>query len=347
MEHSPLKPDHGNKHIQIEMIDSESPLRQSRLSNFQKLEVNILDEMKNDQEEEFDVEGTHFKEDDIETERNNTVVEVDNSGVRQKEISISDIKSCEEESSIGTPRTNGRELRTNRDLLTEIITRKDGGRKGGASHKAHMSYYHHMRRMKKRNLTMAVDTQLGLGSSFREKEEGPVYNDDLDCVMGDPSAKSVAGAPEKRWRKVSAKVRGDGLNRNHSKNKLQSERAKFGAVKKEFRSAFDVGLGLTDALEKRKTLGPANSNFSSKSSLMSARNDNDYNHPIGSGLALIKEQNSIISSLGRRKSLPESPSKLHQNLANSDIDMNEELIEEESILRETEDNNDLLISQSD
>ena len=58
--------------------------------------------------------------------------------------------------------------RTAKDLLTEIITRKDGGSKGGASHKAHMSYYNHMRRMKKKNHSMNLDDRLGFGMHKKE-----------------------------------------------------------------------------------------------------------------------------------------------------------------------------------
>ena len=74
---SPLKNGKDNrKAIKIEMMDSESPVRASRAGparkvsefqeqhqpHFKKLEVNILDEMKNGQEEEPDEGG------DIETE---------------------------------------------------------------------------------------------------------------------------------------------------------------------------------------------------------------------------------------------------------------------------------------
>lgn len=79
------------------------------------------------------------------------------------------------------------------DFLTEIMTRKDGGSKGGAMHKAHMSYYNHMRRMKKKTNSMALTLEstnnnnttlhleLGTGGN------GVVYsiNDDLECVLNE------------------------------------------------------------------------------------------------------------------------------------------------------------------
>ena len=42
-----------------------------------------------------------------------------------------------------------------KDLLTEIITRKDNKKKGGSSiFKAHQSFYNHMRRMRKATTAM-------------------------------------------------------------------------------------------------------------------------------------------------------------------------------------------------
>lgn len=339
-EQSPIKSDCKDdlRVIQIDMIDSESPVRTSRQSNFQKLEVNILSEIKNDQEE-------LLEEGDIETEVN-LCTQQDQSAQRKDEASFSESRSCA--SSVGTPRTSGRGdggARQKKDLLTEIITRKDGGGKGGASHKAHMSYYQHMRRMKKRNLTMALDTQQGLMTSYRihgaKEEELPVHNTDLDCVMVEAPVDAASEHASRRRPKVSARKLVDGgtLNRQASKNRLKSERARFGSLKREFRSAFDVGLEVKggDADARRQTLGGG----SSKSSIQ--QSNNAKHHPLGSGLALIREQNSMLSSLGRRKSLPESPDKLHRILADSEHNSNEEqLIEEESVKsgpRDMENNN--------
>ncbi len=47
-----------------------------------------------------------------------------------------------------------------RDILTEITTKKDGGPTGGAGHKAHMSYYNHMRRMNKKANSMGLNQDL-------------------------------------------------------------------------------------------------------------------------------------------------------------------------------------------
>lgn len=55
------------------------------------------------------------------------------------------------------------------------MTRKDGGSKGGMHNKAHMSFYSHVRKMKKAN-TLAIDSQ-----SNNNVEES--INQDLDCVF--------------------------------------------------------------------------------------------------------------------------------------------------------------------
>jgi hypothetical protein len=266
-EQSPIKSDCKDdlRVIQIDMIDSESPVRTSRQSNFQKLEVNILSEIKNDQDE-------LLEEVDIETEVN-LCTQQDQSAQRKEETSYSEIKSCA--SSVETPKTSGRGdggPRQKKDLLTEIITRKDGGGKGGASHKAHMSYYQHMRRMKKRNLTMALDSQQGLMTSFRAKEEEvPIHNTDLDCVMVEAPVDAASEHASRRRPKASAKKLADGstLNRQASKNRLKSERARFGSLKREFRSAFDVGLESKEGEvgARRQTLGEVSSHTLSKSSL--------------------------------------------------------------------------------
>lgn len=67
------------------------------------------------------------------------------------------------------------------DLLAEIVTRKDaGGSKskkvgGSAAFKAHMSYYNHMRRMKKK-----ASSNMMAGDSFTNFLLNPnaVVNDD-------------------------------------------------------------------------------------------------------------------------------------------------------------------------
>lgn len=64
------------------------------------------------------------------------------------------------------------------DLLTEIMTRKDGGSKGGAIHKAHMSHYNHLRRMKRKATSVAI----GYDSNFGA-ELAATINSDLDCVF--------------------------------------------------------------------------------------------------------------------------------------------------------------------
>jgi len=43
------------------------------------------------------------------------------------------------------------------NLLNEIITRKNGGAKGGNVHRAHIAHYTHIRNMKKKNLSMNID----------------------------------------------------------------------------------------------------------------------------------------------------------------------------------------------
>lgn len=58
------------------------------------------------------------------------------------------------------------------------MTKKDGGKKGGLPHKA---IFEHMRRMKKRNHSMALDPT----SAFGGFEEAAPMNGDLDCVMID------------------------------------------------------------------------------------------------------------------------------------------------------------------
>lgn len=67
------------------------------------------------------------------------------------------------------------------DLLTEIMTRKDGGSKGGAMHKAHMSHYNHLRRMKRKANSIA----LGYDTTF-QAELASNINSDLDCVFKEP-----------------------------------------------------------------------------------------------------------------------------------------------------------------
>jgi hypothetical protein len=84
-----------------------------------------------------------------------------------------------------------------KDLLTEIITRKDGGSKGGASHKAHMSYYNHMRRMKKKNHSMNLDHSLGFGMHKKE-QDNLMINSDLDCVMVEEVSRASSAINRKR-----------------------------------------------------------------------------------------------------------------------------------------------------
>ena len=84
-------------------------------------------------------------------------------------------------------------------MLTEIITRKDGGSKGGASHKAHMSYYNHMRRMKKKNNSMNLDSSLGFGMD--KKEQVNLINSDLDCVMVDDASRASSASNQNHTRK--------------------------------------------------------------------------------------------------------------------------------------------------
>jgi len=84
-----------------------------------------------------------------------------------------------------------------KDLLTEIITRKDGGSKGGASHKAHMSYYNHMRRMKKKNHSMHLDNSLGFGIHKKE-QDNLMINSDLDCVMVEEVSRASSAIIRKR-----------------------------------------------------------------------------------------------------------------------------------------------------
>ena len=62
------------------------------------------------------------------------------------------------------------------NFLTDLISRKDGGTKGGQSFKAHMSYYNHCRRMKQANLL----------SPDPDKPEACI-NTDLECVLDNPN----------------------------------------------------------------------------------------------------------------------------------------------------------------
>jgi hypothetical protein len=62
------------------------------------------------------------------------------------------------------------------DFLTDISVRKNGGSKGGSAYKAHMSYYSHIRKMKKRNLSMNIDDCLC-------KLDVTDINSDLECVI--------------------------------------------------------------------------------------------------------------------------------------------------------------------
>ena len=64
------------------------------------------------------------------------------------------------------------------DLLTEIMTRKNGGSKGGAVHKAHMSHYYHLRRMKRKANSIAIGYDTSFGTDLTVN-----INSDLDCVF--------------------------------------------------------------------------------------------------------------------------------------------------------------------
>ena len=69
------------------------------------------------------------------------------------------------------------------DLLTEIMTRKDGGSKGGAMHKAHMSHYNHLRRMKRKANSIALGYDTTFGAELMAN-----INSDLECVIKDQKA---------------------------------------------------------------------------------------------------------------------------------------------------------------
>ena len=58
------------------------------------------------------------------------------------------------------------------DLMSEIMTRKDGGSMESAMHKAYLSHYHHLRRMKKKSNSIAIGSELKAD-----------VNSDLDCVV--------------------------------------------------------------------------------------------------------------------------------------------------------------------
>lgn len=98
-------------------------------------------------------------------------------------------------------------------MLTEIITRKDGGSKGGASHKAHMSYYNHMRRMKKKNHSMG-ENGLGFGLSKKEQDLNFI-NSDLNCVMI-PDNSSRASSANRKVKSTRSET-GDNVNLNIQK----------------------------------------------------------------------------------------------------------------------------------
>ena len=95
---------------------------------------------------------------------------VQNTDIGEEEFGENESSESERESS-----NQSLKLKNGKDLLTEIITRKDGGSKGGMHNKAHMSFYSHVRKMKKAN-TLAIDSQ-----SNNNVEES--INQDLDCVF--------------------------------------------------------------------------------------------------------------------------------------------------------------------
>ena len=77
--------------------------------------------------------------------------------------------------------------------MAELITRKDGGSKGGAVHKAHMSYYNHMRRMKKKHRSMSICGETDIENDLSD------INSDLECVLQEPIVqKKNNRAPRKR-----------------------------------------------------------------------------------------------------------------------------------------------------
>lgn len=77
-------------------------------------------------------------------------------------------------------------------MLTEIATRKDGGGKksgGSAVFKAQMSFYSHMRRMKRKATSsmQAGDTAGNFNFNLRAGDDGnaSAFNSDLDCVVNE------------------------------------------------------------------------------------------------------------------------------------------------------------------
>ena len=140
-----------------------------------------------------------------------------------------------------------------KSLLTEIMTRKDGGSKGGASHKAHMSYYQHMRRMKKKNHSAVCDNGMGFGMPKKEQELN-LINSDLDCVL----------VPENTGNKIKSQRSdmGDIINTAQNKEaeaiynsiiKIKQDKIKFNKIKRGFKSMMNVDeTNDNDFLNKKK-----------------------------------------------------------------------------------------------
>jgi hypothetical protein len=82
-------------------------------------------------------------------------------------------------------------MKNGKDLLTEIITRKDGGSKGkNGFHKAHLSFYSHIRKMKKAN-TLAIDQSSNGPMINNNNNDDLSINQDLECVIMEQPALKI------------------------------------------------------------------------------------------------------------------------------------------------------------